>query len=391
MSRYRSPAFVYHGPGKVSREELDVSCGAEDMVVKVLASARCGTDKTIFYKGHSKVTPPQVLGHELVAEIVEIGPGVKNLRDGIGYKAGERIEPDLKVGDRVTIQSRIARYRDGLMLISHPITILSFILPGGYSRYMNVSRELILSGSLIKIPAGVSDEDAALIEPAACALESIFATPHPVGVDADGRHLYRCGIKPGGNACVIGSGTVSLIYALLCRLEGAANVFVLVRSEKKKELVRQLLGEWVRVVAIGDYSRKSLPEKLAEEERIVARLKDETDGYLFDDVIPACPDANAQRLMLKLYTPEGYAVGACFGGTHELVESADIDQNHYRSAKTIGTSGCSTRAMETIARWLGEGRMTFRGLTDPRHFTFRDDPEEFFTASGLKPILYPWE
>ena len=391
MSNYRSKAFVYYGPGKVQCKEISIHCGPEDIIVKVLASARCGTDKTIFYKGHPKVKPPSILGHELSAEIIEIGPEVKNLRDGIGYKDGKKINFNLKLGERITVQSRIARYRDGLMLLSNPITILSFILPAGYSQYMKISKELILSGSLIKIPEGVTDEEASLIEPAACALESIFSTPHPVGVDKDGRHIYRAGIRKGGNVGVIGSGTVSMIYALLCHLEGAEKVFILVRSKRKEELAKRILGDWIKVILIDDHSKRPLMEKLKEEEKIVARLKDETDGYLFDDVIAACPNPDAQRLMLKLYTPKGYAVGACFGGTHELVDGADIDQNHYRSAKTIGTSGCSSKAMETIARWLGEKRISFKGFTNPRHFTFNDKPEEFFTITGLKPILYPWE
>jgi len=122
-------------------------------------------------------------------------------------------------------------------------------------------------------------------------------------------------------------------------------------------------------------------------------LTERTAGHLFDDVVSACPDPDAQRLMLELYAPEGYAVGACFGGTHTRVDAANIDANHYRAAKTIGTSGCSTRSMETVLKWLADGRLSLTGLTSQKHFTMRSDPKEFFTAKleGLKPVLYPWE
>ena len=86
MGSYRSRAFVFHGPGRMACEEIGVDCGPEEVVVRVLASARCGTDKTIYCKGHAKVKPPRILGHELAAEIVEIGPEVRNLRRGIGYR-----------------------------------------------------------------------------------------------------------------------------------------------------------------------------------------------------------------------------------------------------------------------------------------------------------------
>jgi len=89
-------------------------------------------------------------------------------------------------------------------------------------------------------------------------------------------------------------------------------------------------------------------------------------------------------------TPEGYAVGACFGGTHRLVDAANIDVNHYRAAKTMGTSGCSTDCMKTILRWLEQGRLNLQGFLSRRRFTLEDDPHEFFTtdADGLKPALF---
>ena len=118
-----------------------------------------------------------------------------------------------------------------------------------------------------------------------------------------------------------------------------------------------------------------------------------TGGYLFDDVITACASAAAQRLMLRLYTKEGYAVGACFGGTHQLVDAADVDANHYRAAKTIGTSGCSTDCMKTILKWLETDRLDLRGFISGHHYTLDDDPHEFFSteADGLKPALFMHE
>jgi D-arabinose 1-dehydrogenase-like Zn-dependent alcohol dehydrogenase len=102
--------------------------------------ARCGTDKTIYRSGHSNVDPyaPVVLGHELVARVVEVGSEVGTLAEGIGYMEGRTLgaaELDFKPGDRVTFQSRIARYRDGLMLVPRPIANLSFQINGGYAGF----------------------------------------------------------------------------------------------------------------------------------------------------------------------------------------------------------------------------------------------------------------
>ena len=396
MSIYSSEAFVYRGrPKDVVRDTISIECGPRDLLVEVLMCARCGTDRTIYRRGHPSVDPyaPVVLGHELVGRIVEIGEGVGELKEGIGYREGQMLTEDyldFQVGERVVFQSRIARYRNGLMLIPRPIANLSFQMDGGYAQYMKVPESMIRSESVLCVPDGITNEEACLVEPAACALESIFAIPHPTGVDERGRHLYRAGIQPGGKTCVIGSGTVSMIYALLALLEGAGRVVMVVRSEEKRRMVGSLLKDKAETYLAPRLEDNASQETLSGEDAIVDDLRDMTDGYLFDDVIAGCSSAAAQRLMLRLYTPEGYAVGACFGGTHRLVDAADIDTNHYRAAKTIGTSGCSTQCMKTILRWLEEDLLDLGGFVSRRRFTLADDPHEFFTtdADGLKPALH---
>ena len=396
MSQYRAKSFVYLGrPKAMERETITIESGPRDLVVRVLMCGRCGTDKTIYRFGHPNVDPhaPVVLGHELVARIVEVGGEVKTLTEGIGYREGRRLSTeylDFRPGERVTVQSRIARYRDGLMLIPRPIANLSFQINGGYSQYMLVPETMIRSESVLRVPESVSNEEACLVEPAACALESLFATPHAVGVDAEGRHSFRAGIKEGGNACIIGSGTVSMIYARLARLEGAGRVVMIVRSESKRKMARQLLGPGIDVYLAPQTAEDASAETLAAEEAICRDLTEMTGGYLFDDVVAACASPAAQRLMLKLFTNEGYAVGACFGGTHQLVDRADLDAHHYRAAKTIGTSGCSTDCMRTIMAWLASGNLELDGFISRRRFNLDDDPHEFFTteADGLKPVVF---
>jgi threonine dehydrogenase-like Zn-dependent dehydrogenase len=397
MPVYESKAFVYLGrPRAMARQTISIECGPRDLVVEVLMCARCGTDKTIYRSGHPNVDPyaPVVLGHELVARIVEVGDQVHTLQEGVGYRGEQTLSSeylDFRPGQRVTFQGRIARYnKQGLMIVPRPIANLSFQINGGYSQYMLVPEAMIRSESVLRVPESISDEEACLVEPAACALESIFATPHPTGVDGLGRHLYRAGIKPEGNVCVIGSGTVGMIYATLAHLEGAGRVVMLVRSDYKRRLVEEVLGAQVEVYVAPRTAEDASPETLAAEEAMVRDLSDLTHGNLFDDVIAACASPAAQRLMLRLYTPEGYAVGACFGGTHQLVDAANLDTNHYRAAKTIGTSGCSTDCMKTILKWLASGRLDLRGFISRQHFTLDDDPHQFFTtdADGLKPALF---
>ena len=82
MTKFKSKAFIYYKPRDVRPGEIEIKCSPTDIIIKVLACARCGTDKTIYYKGHPRVDPnaPIVLGHELAGEIVEVGRKVKELK-----------------------------------------------------------------------------------------------------------------------------------------------------------------------------------------------------------------------------------------------------------------------------------------------------------------------
>jgi len=395
MATYKSRCFVYHGPGHVTVETRQITCDPTDVILRIDVCGRCGTDRRLYDKPHPNVKAPTVLGHELVGRVVEIGRDVHTLTEGIGYQQGETLDPARlcpPVGRRVTVQSRIARHRNGLMLIRDPIQNLSFQIPAGYAQYMKVPAQMIRSGAILPIPDEVSDEEGALVEPAACVLESIYATPHAVGVSDDGRHILHSGIKPGGRTLIIGSGTLAMIYAQFAKAEGASEVWFIVRSPGKRELCTMVLGKWPRFMVVPDYSQRPLPEKLDLEARLEEELADLTDGALFDDVVLAAPSTDAQRLMFRLLNPDGYGVAVCFAGLHEASDHAQVDLLHYRMAKAVGTSGCSTRTMETVLNWLAAGRLSLRGFTCPHRYTLDDDPHDFFQtrADGRKPMLYPW-
>ena len=395
MKTFESRCFVYHAPGDVRLETWQIECGPTDIVLRIDACGRCGTDRRVYAKGHRRVRTPAVLGHELVGRVAAVGDKVAQLREGIGYLAGRELTEDrvaFQEGERLTVQGRVAHHRDGLMLMKDPIQNLTFYIPGAYAQYMKAPAEMIQAGAVLRVPDEVTDEEAALAEPAACALESIFATPHAVGVDAEGRHLVRSGIRQGGRTLIIGSGTLAMIYAQLARIDGAAEITLLVRSQAKADLIASALGDWANSRVVPDYSERPLPEKLELEAEVEKEFEDATGGELFDDVVLACPSFDAQRLMFRLLNPYGYAVAACFAGLQDASEAAEVDLLHYRIGKAIGTSGCSSLTMETVLDWIASGKLSLEGFTCPQRYTLDDDPAEFLTtkADGRKPMLYPW-
>ena len=341
-------ALVYQGPKNVRVEEKELSCGPTDLVLKIHACGRCGTDVRIYYNGRAEVDEhaPIVLGHEIGAEVIEIGSRVKDLAgsDGIGYLKGVtlmREDVDFKEGDRVTVQSQGAYYENGLLLARDPFMVLSFYEDAAYAQYMKLSDIYIRSGAILHLPDSISYEAAAMIEPSSCALHSINASVHAVGAIREQPHLgkfvFESGIKKGGRVGIIGSGSVGLAYAKLCRILGAEEIIIFVRSEGKEELVSSILGR-------GGFSTIRYPEELEGEElkkEIVKIVSEATDGNLLDDVVCACPDPEAASLAFDIVNEGGYI--ALFVGLGHKEIPARLDALHYKfPAKAGGTSGCST-------------------------------------------------
>ncbi|MBC8112732.1 MAG: glutathione-dependent formaldehyde dehydrogenase [Verrucomicrobia bacterium] len=76
-------AAVIHGPGKVSCDTIDDPKlkEATDVILKVTATAICGSDLHI-YSGGIPQPKPMVLGHEFMGIIEEVGKDVKKLKRG---------------------------------------------------------------------------------------------------------------------------------------------------------------------------------------------------------------------------------------------------------------------------------------------------------------------
>ena len=76
-------AAVIHGPGKITCDNVEDPKLKEsgDVILKVTATAICGSDLHI-YSGGIPQPRPMVLGHEFMGVVEEVGQGVKRLKRG---------------------------------------------------------------------------------------------------------------------------------------------------------------------------------------------------------------------------------------------------------------------------------------------------------------------
>jgi D-arabinose 1-dehydrogenase-like Zn-dependent alcohol dehydrogenase len=205
------------------REMPDPRPGPGQVLIRVRASGMCGTDLHVHH-GLFPLKPPIVAGHEATGEIVELGPGVV----------------DLKRGDRVGVfwhQKGCGRCE-----------MCQSGLPGGCATaqtWMDVgggNSELMIawaSGCAL-IPDPVSFEAAA---PIFCAGFTVMSG------------LRNADPKPGERVAVLGVGGLGHLALQFSKAVGLETVAVTGQIDKKQEL--KALGA-DEVLAAGDDPGKSL-------------------------------------------------------------------------------------------------------------------------------------
>jgi (R,R)-butanediol dehydrogenase / meso-butanediol dehydrogenase / diacetyl reductase len=168
---------------------------AGGLVFKVKACGICASDL------HAAEVPGllqhgNVLGHEYVGEVVEIGPGVQ------GWQVGERLValPAKPCGRCAACQS--GRASECTQIIMQGFDVQ---MPGAYAEYATC-----MAGLATKIPADLRDNDAAMIEPLAVGLGAWKAANVPAGA----------------SVLIIGAGIIGLAIAKWARFFGAGDVAI---------------------------------------------------------------------------------------------------------------------------------------------------------------------
>jgi threonine dehydrogenase-like Zn-dependent dehydrogenase len=207
---------------------------SHDAIVRVTSTAICGSDLHLYNGFVPTMEKGDVLGHEFMGEVVEVGPSVKNLR----------------VGDRVVVPfpiacGRCAMCRQELFSVcenSNPNAWMAEKLWGhspagifGYSHmlggYAGGQAEYVrvpfADVGPIKIPSHLTDEQVLF-------LTDIFPTGY-MGAE-------MCNIKPGDVIAVWGAGPVGQLAIASALLLGAERVIAIDRFPYRLRIARERAG-----------------------------------------------------------------------------------------------------------------------------------------------------
>jgi threonine dehydrogenase-like Zn-dependent dehydrogenase len=222
-----------------------------DAIIKVLASSVCGSDLHLLNGYLPAMREGDIIGHEFMGEVAEIGPGVENL----------------SVGDRVVVGSVIAcggcwycrTEQYSLCDNSNPQPVFTEKLWGhapagilGYSHaaggfagsHAEYVRVPFADVGAFKVPEGLDD------------LAVVFVSDAlPTGWMA----AAMCDIKPGDVVAVWGAGAVGQMAARSAQLQGAGRVVVIDRFTDRLDTAAGHLG-----VETLDYTRDNVEDALRE-------------------------------------------------------------------------------------------------------------------------------
>ncbi|WP_327040393.1 glutathione-dependent formaldehyde dehydrogenase [Micromonospora ureilytica] len=207
---------------------------ARDAIVRITTTAICGSDLHLYHGYIPAMRKGDILGHEFMGEVVEVGPQVRNLKPGDRvvvpfpiacghcsscqrglYSVCENSNPNAGIAEKIMGHSPA-----GIFGYSHLLGGYA----GGQAEYARVPFADI---GPVKVPDEISDDQAVM-------LADVFPTGY-MGAE-------MCDIKPGQVIAIWGAGPVGLLAAASARLLGAERVIVIDRFPYRLRLAEEHTG-----------------------------------------------------------------------------------------------------------------------------------------------------
>jgi len=200
-------ALWYNAPRDFSIKDVPIpKVGDDDILLKVSCCGVCGTDGHI-HEGEFISKFPLIPGHEAVGTVVQMGKNVK------GFEEGDRCAADVGL-----TCDNCFYCRRGQSLMCENFNARGVTVQGGFAEYIVYPQR-----KLYKIK-NMSDEDATLLEPAACAIHGLDKLNPPVGIEV----------------LLLGAGPTGLILAQLLKLNGASRVVIAANKGIKMDIAKDL-------------------------------------------------------------------------------------------------------------------------------------------------------
>jgi threonine dehydrogenase-like Zn-dependent dehydrogenase len=295
-------ALTYQGARNVKVETVadPVLMADDDILLKVTATAICGSDLHIYRGKIPAMKDGDILGHEFMGVVEEAGPGVTGLKQGDRvvipfviacgncfycnktlFAACETTNP----GRGAIMNKKAATPGAGLFGYSH----LYGGYAGGQAEYVRVPKANV---GPLRIPDVLSDEQVLF-------LSDILPTGYQAAVNAQ--------LGPGSSVAIFGAGPVGLMAALSARFLGAEQVFLIDHNDYRLRFGQETYG--------------AIPINFDKDDDPADTILKATDGHGVDATIDAVGfEAKGSALetaltAIKMEGSSGKALRQCIAAT----------------------------------------------------------------------------
>ena len=258
-------AAVYRGVNDVRLETVPVpKIGPGEMLVRVHSCGVCGTDlKKISTGSH---TAPRIFGHETSGVVAAVGEGVTRC------KPGERVVVFHHIPCRECFYCRNKTFAQCERYKKVGCTAGFEPSGGGFAEYVRVMDWIVEHGT-VRIPDGISFEQACFVEPVNTCMKGIEALR----------------LEPGETVLTIGQGPIGIILSALAKRAGAR----LVTSDLYPERLR---------IGAGFGLERTIE---ASRQNVIERTRELTEGRGADAVILAVGGNSLIRAAMDAARPGG--------------------------------------------------------------------------------------
>ena len=349
-------AAVYRGVNDVRLETVPVpKIGPAELLVRVHSCGVCGTDlKKISTGSHSA---PRIFGHETSGVVAAVGESVRE------YRPGDRVMVFHHIPCRECFYCQNKTFAQCSTYKKVGVTAGFEPSGGGFAEYVRVMDWIVERGT-VRIPDGVSFEQACFVEPVNTCMKGIEALR----------------LKAGETVLAIGQGPIGIILSVLARRAGAT----LITSDLYPERLR--IGASFGLDISIDASRAN----------VVDRVRELTEGRGADAVILAVGGNSLIRTAMDAARPGGRVL--LFAQTQHGEAVIDPAAICVDEKTLVGSYSASVDLQEESVRFVMSREMDLERLISHR-FPLTESTQALDLAahpqpSSMKIVIQPgsvWE
>ena len=199
---------VMTAPKQIIFQEVEIpKPGAGQVLVRTKKIGICGSDIHVYHGTHPFTSYPITQGHELSAEVVELGKGVTEF--DVGQKV--TIEPQVYCG-------KCYPCRHGKYNLCESLKVMGFQTTGTASEYFSVD-----ASKVTPLPEELTYDEGAMIEPLAVTVHA----------------AKRFSELKGAKVAILGCGPIGILLAQSCKALGAEQVMITDVSGYRLELAKR--------------------------------------------------------------------------------------------------------------------------------------------------------